>query len=209
MAYDTDYFVTVTTPVSLPWNVPIGSEQFLNIKMIKATNQQTPIEEEFNDKVKYTLRAYQRPSYVVKCETYNEIGCIYQNTDTGHSPFYVYAAKVVISAVYSNNVTITTCDGTFQARNPVLSSVTWNDGNELQFQPYISSSTGYFSVLRVVGEKIEAMPGETPSDPNWQHNGPGVTVTSYGLIKATVRDNWGYNDEISVNIPPKVVYGTP
>jgi hypothetical protein len=208
LAYNTDYFVTVATPTSLPWTVPVGSEQFLNIKMIKATNQQTQIEEEYNDRIKYKLRAYQRPSYTITGEPYNESACIYNITEMSDFPVYVSEAKVVLFPTHKQ-VTKTICSGTFQTRNLSVSNLTkWNDGNELYGQPSLTESkaSSYFRE-KTEGDRMEAIPGETPSNPSWNYYGPSVTVTYYGATKATVRDNWGCSIDVFLLLPSKIVYG--
>ena len=206
LAYDTDYFVTVGSPTSHPWNIPIGSEQFLNIKMTKATNQQTQIVAEYNDMVKYSLRAYNKPIYGITAEAYNESGCTIHNVENISFPVYVSFANVIISSDYGH-VTRTDCSGTYDIRNAALSSAIWNDGNELNGFPYIFGSSNY-NKQTVVGDKIEAIPGHTPPDPYWKNYGPGASVTTYGSIKTTVRDNWNCSVETYVEIPPKIVYGT-
>ena len=206
-AYDTDYYITASS--SRPWNVPIGSEQFLNIRMMKATNQETPIEATFNNQIKYTLRAYNSANYQIKAEAYNEGVCGNENIEASSYPIYVYQANVIISPG-DNPATRTTCDGTFEARNLVLNVGNLNDTHEFQNQPYFTgTTTGYYSKIQVVGMSITAInPSQQPSDPYWNSRGAGVRVTLYdGSMKATIRDNWGYAGEVYVTVPNKVVYG--
>jgi len=211
LAYDTDYFVIVTAPSTHPWNVPIGSEQFLDIKMIKATNQQTQIKAEYNDKVKYTLRAYKMPNFIVIGEAGSESYCGNQNTETSNYSIHVPEARVVIyPGPYPSVVTKTTCSGTFVVGNLKVAA-TWNDGNELYSNPYITGLvTGTYQHEKVVGDRIEMFLSLLPPlDPNWNKKGPGVTVTNYNreMKKAVVKDNWGYSAEVNVEIPSKIVYG--
>ena len=212
LAYDTDYFITVAAPSTHPWNVPVGSEQFLNIKMLKATNQETKIEAEYNNIVKYTLRAYQKPLYSITCQLSNESYCNNSQNSDASDNVYVEAAGVVIypGSGYYNPVTITNCSGTFTGNNPTFpNEPTWRDGNEIQSQPYMTITSGIYYYMKVVGERIEAIhPEQPPSDPNWRYKGPGVAVTDYGPLKAGVRDNWGYYSEEIVALPSKIVYGT-
>jgi len=205
LAYDTDYFVTVASPTAHPWNVPIGSEQFVNITLTKATNQQTTIVHNENNTVRYTLRAYQSPLFTLTGDSYNEAVCNYEEEEYSRSTFEVYSAGVIISRYPPNKITISSCNNSFKANNAAFTNVTWHDGNELDvINLYLA--TGYYYRSKFSGDYISAIPGYTPSNPNWQNQGPCITITDY-YITVTVQDNWGYTSQTQMQIPQKIIYG--
>jgi hypothetical protein len=209
LAYDTDYFVTVSAPTALPWKHPIGSEQWLNVKMTKATDRETKITAEYNDndKIKYQLRAYRSPEYTVTAEPRNESYCGNPMSNTQYAEYIVYDAHVIIHSSDYNPIQLHICHGTFSYGNAVLTKVIWNDGFEPNYTNLNIGGTNTYTRTEVAGTRMEAIPGETPTDPDWNNYGPGVTVTSYSGTSTNVRDNWGYSGTAHVMVPPKVVYG--
>jgi hypothetical protein len=207
--YDVDYFVTVSAPTAHPWNVPAGSELLVNIKMTKATNQQTPIETECNNLVKYALREYQRPTYKITAEIYNEnfTGTHSYNAPEGQD-VYVYAAGVYVRPRGSRGVVEATKSfGTFYIRNVVATPIETGDATGGIILPVTIPSMGTLGYEKYTGYTMFIIPGYTVSDPDWNKNGAGVAATTYHNMSATVRDNWGCNHSVNVKFPPKIIYG--
>jgi hypothetical protein len=205
MAYDTDYFITVASPAAHPWNVPAGAEQWLNIKMTKATGQETPIEAELNGAVRYTLRAYRKPAFEVTAAPASE-GTNGQETVNEYSyPQYVREAGVIVSTG-GGTVTETVRTGWFTAGSPEVSDAgtAWGDAHEESGTPYLTGN-GELTEHFFVGNTLEQIPGMTPAQ-GWQYCN-AVTVTYYSGVRATVRDNWGYSGETPLKIPAKVEFG--
>ena len=207
--YDMDYFVTVSAPTSLPWDAPVGTEPFLNIRMTKATNLQTPIVAEYDDIVKYRLRAYKIPTYKITAENYNEIfiGSTTQTLPAGISADVPEAGVKILPRGIRGVVTKTNSNGTFHIKNIVVSPIETGDTCDEIIYSIDIPSFGYFDCEKFVGYHIELLAGYTVSDPNWDKNGPGVEVTSYHHLSAIVRDNWGYNSNVTVTFPKKIIYG--
>ena len=209
LQYDVDYFITVTAPVDHPWNIPAGSLQFVNIKMCKATNQQTQIEAEYNNVVRYTLRPYQNPLYKITAEIYNEkvTNSSTQNAPTGAN-IDVYAAGVTIKPRGDRGVVeITKANGSFNIRNVMISTEETGDSNGGIIYPVSIPPMGTLNYEKYVGYTIELLPEYTVSDPDWNNKGAGVSVTTYQNLIVTVRDNWGCIHHVTVSFLPKIIYG--
>jgi len=210
MAYDTDYWITVTAPAAHPWNVPVGSEQFLKVTMTKATNQEIKIHAESNV-INYKLRAYSAPNYNYSGEVQNEGSCNNPTTSYFSNSIQIYAAGVIISSPYTNGITQTICEGTYNLKSATRTATTWNDAHEIYGnETFLTPLSTYYGFTRIStsGNSIGAIPGQTPTDPNWNTSGPGVRVTYYATgIVVRVRDNWGCSTDIALKVPNKIQWG--
>jgi hypothetical protein len=211
LAYNTDYFVTVATPYTLPWsNTLIGSEQFVNIKMTNAKNLQTPIVAEFNDRVKYTLKSYRSPTIRISAQIYehNKITSPSIIEHLAGAPVYVTEAGVVIKPGGTlPRVKEKTGNNTFLVRNPIVdvSTTSWGDAHELSSGALTIAPSANYSAKQIQGNTIEAW--GTPAHPNWCCSAI-VTIVDYNIIYVPIRDNWGYSVNASAIFSKQIVFGT-
>ena len=205
--YDTDYYVTVSASSVHPWTLPAGTNLGLNIKMTKATDQETKILSEHSN-IRYTLKSYLTPYYTVTGDISSESWCTSSNNREIYEELAVEEAGVIIYPSTNTPVIKTECSGTFSLTNFKLSSVNLGEANEANGGINVLGGTYRYTQVDVSGSEMKAMPGLTPSSPGWQHSGPGVRVKTYQSVPVTITDNWGYISTIHVQIPTKIVYGT-
>ena len=207
MDYNTDYYVTVVSSGNHPWSnhIPAGSEISLTLKMTKATNQETKIEEMYNNLIKYKLRAYQPSSYNVTGQVSQNACGMIEYDILGKLSLDLSEANVTIHSS-TREIKYNYCIGSFSVNSFSLSSTitTTKDGQNI-YSTTLKTSTGTYNRSYYEGNSITAYIN-TPTIPGW-NNYPAVTITDYYGAEAQVQDNWGHVSNVPIKILNNVVYG--